>query len=168
LDISLHTELEELFRTNFLKSAPLYQASSVFRLPYEDIKKITTAYRGSLTEVTRPVEEISDYEIAKDGFTGHWVIDAISKLARDAGACVDGLIRLENTRNHPAHDSRNTADMRVTDIFDHADGHKNLQITMVSSAALGTEFTPVPGWVAYRFYFAAATISSQYRKVSSV
>ena len=170
MDTTLHAELDELFRANFLKSAPLYQASSVFRLLYEDIKKITTAYRGSLTEVTRPVEEIADYEVSKHGFHPDWARATISKLGQEAGTHIDGLIRLENVRNHPSHDPRNTADMRVVDIFDHSDGRRNLQIMVVENpppSVYGPDAT-MPGWVGYRFYFAAATISSQYRKVPSV
>ena len=164
-------ELEGLFHTSFIKSAPLYQASSRFKLPYEDIKRITTAYRGSLTEVTRPVEEIADYEISKlaEGFHPDWARYTISKLGQEAGTLIDGFIRLENVRNHPSHDPRNTADMRVVDIFDHADGRRNLQIMVVEnppSSINGPDAT-MPGWVGYRFYFAAATISSQYRKVTS-
>ncbi len=169
MENNLGPELEGLFRTNFLKSAPLYQASSVFRLLYEDIKKITTAYRGSLTEVTRPVEEIADYEVSKlaEGFHPDWARYTISKLGQEAGTLIDGLIRLENVRNHPSHDPRNTADMRVVDIFDHADGRRNLQIMVVEHSSSSDPTATMPGWVGYRFYFAAATISSQYRKVTS-
>ncbi len=169
MDVNFIAELENLFRTNFLKSAPLYLASSVFRLPYEDIKRIVTAYRGSLTEVTRPVEEIADYELSKprEGFHPDWARYTISKLGQEAGAVIDGLIRLENVRNHPSHDPRNTADMRVVDIFDHADGRRNLQIMAVDYPSSSDPNATMPGWVGYRFYFAAATISSEYRKIAT-
>jgi hypothetical protein len=166
MDVTFQAELESLFRTTFLQAAPLYQASGKFKLPYEDIKKVTTLHRGSLHEVVRTVEEIADYEIAKGEFTNGFARSALAKLATAAGTCVDGLIRLENVRSHRDHDPRNTMDMKVIDIFDHADGRRNLQIMSVTPKEWNPAdpFNQIPGWVAYRFYFACAVVSTEYKK----
>src|ERR1700719_2294420 len=158
-------ELETLFRTNFLQAAPLYQASGKFKLPYEDIKTSTTLYRGSLSEQTRTVETYADWFQFDDErpYTPDHARGVIMRMGKEAGICVDGLIRLENVRNHRDHDPRNTTDMKVVDIFDHADGRRNLQIILSdpSPSDPGTDLQP---WVGYRFYFAAASVSSEYKR----
>jgi hypothetical protein len=166
------SELESIFRHNFIQAAPLYTASGKFKLPYEDIKKTTSMYRGSLTEVVRKVDEFADWEMApKTGFTPEFARTTVSKLATQAGVVIDGFIRLENVRNHRDHDPRNTTDMKVVDIFDHSDGRRNLQIIGMDSKGNGFNpadpFTEIPGWIAYRFYFAAAVVSSEYRGVKN-
>src|ERR1700680_3929868 len=116
MDVEFQEYLEESFRTEFLKSAPLYAAAPKIRLPYEDIKKSTTLYRGSLTEQVRTVEEIADYQIFKDergnntGWPGNQKAAAkFIAMAREAAQCVEGLIRLENGRHDPDHDVRSSA-----------------------------------------------------------
>lgn len=165
MDINFQAELENLFRTEFIKAAPLYQASSKLKLPHEDLKKTTTLYRGSTHDVVRTVEEIADFEIPKGEFTPEFVRTSIARMATEAAHVVDGLIRLENVRSHRDHDPRNTTDMKVVDIFDHADGRRNLQVIMVNSSEWNPAdpFKSIPGWVAYRFYFTCAVISSEYK-----
>lgn len=168
MDVNFQTELEGLFRTNFLQAAPLYQASSKFKLPYEDLKQTTRLYAGAVHEVVRTVEEYADYFRFEDEFrwTPMNARGVVARFGKEAGIFVDGLIRGENLRNHRDHDPRNTTDMKVVDIFDHVDGRRNLQIMAVRP----TEWNPadpfkaIPGWIAYRFYFAAGVVSSQYKK----
>src|SRR6267142_551559 len=158
MDVNFIAELESLFRTNFLQAAPLYQASSKFKLPYEDIKKSTTLYRGSLNEVVRKVDEYADwYQFKEEGFqySPDRARAKVRQFGAEAGIFVDGFIRLENIRNHPSHDPRNTADMMVVDIFDHADGRRNFQIILADNPppSVNGPDAQIPPWVAYRFHF---------------
>jgi hypothetical protein len=172
IDTAFLGELEDIFRTEFLKAAPLYVAAGKIKLPFEDAKKTTVLYSGSLSEETRTVETIADYELLKtSSVTGpemdrmREAADAMRRLAGAAGAVVDGLIRLENVRTVNGADPRQTNNLRVTDIFEHADGRRNLQVISVNmpgSFVTGPGPEP-PGWVSYRFYFAAATIRMEYK-----
>jgi hypothetical protein len=165
IDTTFLGELENIFRDEFLKAAPLYAAASKIKLPFEDAKKTTVLYRGSLNEEARTVESVADYELFKFEHTEDDVRAAVTRLASAAGILVDGLIRLENVRSIKESDPRQTANLRVTDIFDHVDGRRNLQIILrVSSGpSVSDPSQTIAGWVAYRFYFAAATIKMEYK-----
>src|SRR6266481_5719235 len=133
VDTAFLGELENIFREEFLKAAPLYAAASKIKLPFEDAKKTTVLYRGSLREETRAVETVADYELLKAIHAAESAVirgasEATKRLASAAGTVVDGLIRLENVRSMKESDPRQTTNLRVTDIFEHADGRRNLQI----------------------------------------
>lgn len=165
MDLAFIAELENIFREEFLKAAPLYAAASKVKLPYEDIKGTTVLYRGSLSEQSRPVDSIADYELLKnpDTFSEDTQL-AIGRLATRAGNAIDGLIRLENVRSIKESDPRQTSNLRVTDIFEHEDGRRNLNIGFVkNSPNLGDPIAINPGWIFYRFYFAAAAIVAEYK-----
>lgn len=166
MDVTFVAELESIFRESFLKSAPLYQAAGKVKLPYEDIKGQTVLYRGSLREESRPVEKIADYKILEDtapSVVRNWV----EILAEQAGHVVDGLIRLENVRTSWDHDPRNVSNLKVTDIFDHSDGRRNLDIGFVDASNEpwnpANPFKTIPAWIFYKFYFAAASIKQEYK-----
>ena len=165
MDVNFQTELEELFRTEFLKAAPLYAEAKKVRLPYEDKKQITSLYRGSLSEQVRTVEEIADYHLFKDEpCTPHTIHEEFASLAKQAGHAIDGLIRIENGRRDPDHDVR-SPHIRVTDIFEHTDGRRNLQLIVNDAPAWNPSdpFKQMPPWIAYRFYFAAANVRTEYK-----
>lgn len=166
IDATLTSELETIFRDEFLKAAPLYSAARKIKLPYEDIKSSTVMYRGSLSEQTRTVESIADYHLFKgENPTLDELNETVGKLASSAGNVVDGLIRIENVRNLKESDPRQTNSLCVTDIFEHADGRRNLQVMYVFSKG-PTVSDPagiVQSWVAYRFYFAVAAIKQEYK-----
>ena len=173
MDVKFLAELEEVFKTTFLETAPLYAAAPKVKLPYEDIKKSTTLYRGSLAEQARPVEEIADYHIFKDaqgnnvGWPGNEAaLDKFQEFAWNAAMLIEGLIRLENGRRDPDHDVRSSA-IRVIDIFEHSDGRRNFQPMAVDATKEAWNpadpFQRTPAWVAYRFYFAAANVRTEYK-----
>jgi hypothetical protein len=144
---------EAIFREEFLKNAPLYVESSKVKMPYEDIHlNLTNLYRGSLHEEVREPIRVADY-----GLNGNEHV--LVGLARDAGHVVDGLIRIENCRKKDDTDPRDTQTMRVVNIFEHADGRRNLQIGQIVR-----QDPNEPGWIFYRFYFAAAHIQLEYKK----
>lgn len=158
-------ELEAIFKEEFLTAAPLYSAATKVKLPVED-KRETLLYRGSLTEETRKVQSIADYELLKEAHEPDDVRAALKRLAAIAGAVVDGLIRLENVNSIKESDPRQTTHLRITDIFEHADGHRNLQIILTTNAAPSVVDPAylIKGWIAYRFYFSAAAIHTEYQK----
>jgi hypothetical protein len=167
MDVNFQAELEEVFKQTFLENAPLYVAAPKVRLPYEDIKKSTTLYRGSLSEQVRTVEEIADYHIFKEGWPGNQKAAAkFIDMAREAAQCVEGLIRLENSRHDPDHDVRSPT-TRVIDIFEHKDGRRNFQPIAVDATKEAWNpadpFNQIHAWVAYRFYFAAANVRTEYK-----
>jgi hypothetical protein len=158
--------LDDLFRTAFVKAAPLYRNSFKIKLPYEDLKTTTTLYRGSLHEETRTVESISDYEMLRDPEDTEEVIQLTEKLATEAGILVDGLIRLENGKLRDGADVRDVTAVYVTDVFEHTDGRRNLNFLFVDALKNGWNpadpFGIKKGWIAYRFYFACARIRQKY------
>lgn len=160
--------LEVLFRGTFFESAPLYAAASKVKLPYEDLKT-TMLYRGSLTDETRTVEQIADYHILSEAeIQDPEKLTSITKdLATEAGHFVDGLVRLENGKLREGGDVRNTTALRVTDVFEHADGRRNLNFIFVDSRNQAWNpadpFKILAGWIAYRFYFACARIRAEYK-----
>jgi hypothetical protein len=164
MDIAFQAELEEVFKQNFLEHAPLYVAAPKVKLPYEDIKKSTTLYRGSLSEQVRVVDEIADYHIFENGWPGpEGVKEKTRELARNAALCVEGLIRVENRRNDPDHDVR-SPHIRVIDVFEYADGRRNFQPFYVKASE---QISQGPSWIAYRFCFAAANVRTEYKPASS-
>lgn len=161
------TQYEELFKDEFLKNAPLYTAASKVKLPYEDLKiKATQLYRGSLNTEERTIEELADYRLIKETVTDDIIRAYFVEMAADAGKCVDGLIRSENLKSLKESDFRQTTNLVVTNIFDHNDGRRNLQL-MLQREPLGPSLQDpasiVQGWVAYRFYFACAAIRQEYK-----
>lgn len=158
-------ELESIFKDEFLKSAPLYSAANRVKMPVED-KRETLLYRGSLSEETRTVHNIADYELIKENTTQEDIRTAVKRLAASAGQVVDGLIRLENVTSIKESDPRQTTSLRVTDVFEHADGRRNLQIILTTNPAPSVSDPAyiIKGWIAYRFYFAAAAIRTEYQK----
>lgn len=164
MDVTFVAELESIFRESFLKSAPLYQAAGKIKLPYEDIKGHAILYRGSLREESRLVEKIADYRILSDMAFAGLIQDNFAALATEAAHVVDGLIRLENVQASIDRDPRNTTNLKVTDIFECADGRRNLDIGVVKNTPNIVEpDNPVPGWIFYKFYFAAASIKQEYK-----
>lgn len=165
MDVTFVAELESIFRESFLKSAPLYQAAGKIKLPYEDIKGTTVLYRGSLREESRPIDNIADYELFKWQYTQDEIRGATEKLASTAGAATDGLIRIENVRSIKESDPRQTNNLRVVDVFEHADGRRNFQLILKlnSGPTISDPADTVKGWLAYRFYFAAASIKQEYK-----
>lgn len=157
--------LEALFRKTFLESAALYSVASKVKLPYEDLKT-TMLYRGSLTDETRTVEQIADYRtldhIEIQNSEKH--AEITKKLAADAGALVDGMIRLENGKRRDGGDVRDTNQLRVVDVFEHTDGRRNLNFMCVESPnpSVVDPAHLIAGWIAYRFYFACARIRQKY------
>lgn len=164
MDVTFSETIEETFKTTFLENAPLYRAAKTIRFPCED-KISTVLYRGSLSEQVRTVEEISDYHLFRQSFSvdESQIREKFQEFAKEAGTVVDGLIRLENSRTTD-HDVRNTTGLRVIDIFQHADGRRNLQL-MVSQppANFNGPDGGLPPWIAYRFYFAAANVRTEYK-----
>jgi hypothetical protein len=166
MDVNFQGEVEDLFRSEFLKAAPLYAAAKKINLPYEDKKQFTSLYRGSLSEQTRVVEEIADYHIFKDEpYTPATICNQFARLAKEAGHAIEGLIRIENGEHDPDHDVR-SPHIRVIDIFEHSDGRRNLQLMRVNtpSPSLNGPDATIPPWIAYRFYFAAANVRTEYKK----
>lgn len=165
MDVNFLELLEEVFKKTFLENAPLYAAAKTVKYPCED-KILTTLYRGSLSEQTRKVEEISDYYLFKSVFDpGPAEIKAeFEKMAKEAGIVVDGLIRLENSRTTD-HDVRNVTGLRVINIFEHMDGRRNLQLMVSNPPPSSTDPNAIiPPWIAYRFYFAAANVRTEYKQ----
>ncbi len=134
-------------------------------MPYEERRKITTLYRGALSEEARPVELISDFYLFKDAPTEEEVLSKAAEFGRNAGVLVDGLIRIENVKNSShGYDPRNTTYLKVTDVFEHVDGRRNLDIfyanfplSVVDPAGI------IKSTLAYRFFFAAASIRTEYK-----
>ena len=164
---SLNEDLYTIFEGNFLANAPLYQESKKVKIPFEDAKKETVLYRGSLIEQVRPVDTIADFRM----FTGavpanNEIRHLAGELGKTAGIVTDGLIRLENVRHNPDGDPRNL-EVRVADILEHADGRKNLQVFFVDTSKEpwnpADPMKTIAGWIAYRFYFAAANVRTEYK-----
>jgi len=164
--ISDVSALEALFRRTFLESAPLYSAASKIKLPYEDLKSTVTLYHGSLHDEARTVEQIADYRTLdhKEINDIDKGIELVKELAMGAGACVDGLIRLENCKHRDGADVRDTTQLRVIDIFEHTDGRRNLNFILQTSPgpSVVDPADRIAGWIAYRFYFACARIRQKY------
>ena len=158
-------ELDQLFRTTFLESAPLYRLAYKVKLPFEDLKSTTTLYRGSLTEETRTVEQISDYQILNHEQISdlNKVTEITKELANKAGVFIDGLIRLENGKRRDGVDVRDTRATYVTEIFEHADGRRNLNFMLVTNNPVMDPAALTSGWIAYRFYFAVARLKPEYK-----
>ena len=161
MDVNFLGELESIFREEFLKAAPLYSAASKVKLPYEDIRTFTKLYEGSLSEQSRPVELFADYRVASDPAQFK---DKIVDLATAVGHGVDAFIRLENVDSNQGGDPRDTTNLKVTDIFEHSDGRRNLQIGIMKvGPTLMSPAREEESWVFYRFYFAAASIKAEYK-----
>jgi len=152
MSVVAHPNFEAIFREEFLKSAPLYVAASKVRMPHEDIRLgATVMYRGALHEESRCPVLVSDYRVVEGDPTEEAHIAIVIGLAREAGVVVDGLIRVENCKGLDGTDPRDTAMLRVTNIFEHLDGRSNLLIGQIVSEK-------EIGWMYYRFHFAAARV----------
>lgn len=165
MNTGLLGELERIFKEEFLKAAPLYQASSKVKLPYEDLHRPTLMYNGSLKQVMRQVDQLADYESFKTSPETDELIDLATKFGQQAGTYVDGCIRAENIRSAPdgvVGDPRDTRNVKVIDVFEHSDGRRNLQVFLVESTPK-ISLDEAIGWFGYKFYFAAAAIVMEYQ-----
>jgi hypothetical protein len=162
-DQALVAELERIFKEEFLKAAPLYQACSKVKLPYEDLHRPTLMYRGSLREETRIVDQIADYESFKTAPEVEELIELATKMGGQAGAYVDGAIRVENCRTKGA-DPRDVRNTKVIDVFEHADGRRNLQVFFVQGSTSPDPAAQSMAWFGYKFFFAAANVVLEYTK----
>jgi hypothetical protein len=165
VDQAFIAELERIFKEEFLKAAPLYKASSKVKLPYEDLHRPTLMYRGSLTEESRCVEVIADFESFKADPEVEEIIEVATKFGQQAGTLVDGLIRLENVRSVQGADPRDVRNMKVIDVFEHPDGRRNAQVFFVQGPPPEMDMAASRGaWFGYKFHFAAAAIVMEYKK----
>lgn len=161
---------ETRFRYGFASTALLYGAASKVKIPYETRKDSASLYRGSLKEEVRTVELLADYrtfdKIANGTPTVDDLLTQMTLFGQEAGAAVDTLIRIENVRNNESNDPRNTKDLKVANVFEFADGHPNLEIIAVENPGfhISDPSAELPGWLAYRFYFACAAIKLEYKK----
>jgi hypothetical protein len=163
VDAALVAELERIFKEEFLKAAPLYQACSKVKLPYEDLHRPTLMYRGSLREETRIVDQIADYESFKTAPEVEELIELATKMGGQAGAYVDGAIRTENCRTKGA-DPRDVRNTKAIDVFEHTDGRRNLQVFLHIPPMSVDPQGSVAVIFGYKFFFATANVVLEYTK----
>lgn len=154
----LGQQLQEVFESALIQAAPLYGLASKVRMPVEDRGGDTVLYRGSLHEEVRPTSFVTDVLILPASVDSASLIGSAKELGTAAGHVLDGLIRIENFKNHPEKDARNVSNLRVSNIHQLADGRPNLEFGLV-------EMTVTPNKILfYAFCFAAASINQHYKK----
>ena len=148
IDVSYYNDL---FVRTFKENLNLYWQARKFKVEGPKVALLSEPKKYQ-TEV----EEISNWE--NFSTSSYPVPDLeleriVIKLSIEAALSVEIFLRKFAAKNGNAKDVRNVF---VTDLFERADGTPNLKVNIVINAPLSVTDPAglVPGWVAYKFFFA--------------